>query len=215
MSTEPGVLVIGADTGLKGQVRNCRRIEIRGSFEGELNAGTVIVHPGGRCLGAIHAENAEIHGNMEGDIRIKHLIRIHSAGSVSGDVQYGRMSLEAGGELSAKVCNVPPSVGGDFQIEVPRGRTVRITLADLTAHDPDDKAEDLRFTVTRVNAGSIILTGEPSRAVSAFTQADLAAGRVLFMHDGSSGRDASFDVVVADSKGATSGAPRTVRVAVA
>ena len=214
MSSESGVMVIGADTGLKGLVRNCRRVEIKGAFEGEINADTVIVHHGGRCLGAINADNAEVHGSLEGQVRIRNLICIRSSGSVVGNVQYGSMALEPGGELSAEVRNVPPTVAGDFQVEVQRGRSVRITLEDLTASDPDDKPEDLHFSVTRVAGGSIVLTGQPSRATNAFTQADLSSGRVMFMHDGSTGSDTSFDVVVTDSKGATSGAPRTVKVAV-
>ena len=215
MSSEQGVLVIGHDMGVKGQVRNCRRVEIKGAFEGTLNADTVIVHAGGRCLGAINADNAEVFGNLEGEVRIKHLISIRSSGSVVGNVQYGRMALEPGGELSAEVRNVPPTISGDFQLEVQRGRSVRISLADLTALDPDDKAEELRFTVSRLLGGSIVLTGQPSRSTNVFSQADLADGRVLFLHDGSAGSEARFDVVVTDKKGATSGAPRTVKVAVA
>lgn len=212
--SEPGVMVIGADTGLKGQIHNCRRIEIKGAFEGELNAGTVIVHRGGRCLGAVNADAAEVHGNLEGIIRVRRLISIRSTGSVVGNVQYGSMSLEPGGELSAEVRNVPPSLGGDFAIEVARGKSVRITLADLDARDPDDTAEQLRFTVTRISGGSIVLSSDAIRPVNVFTQADLAQGRVLFQHDGSAAREASFEVVVTDSKGASSGAPKAVRVTV-
>jgi cytoskeletal protein CcmA (bactofilin family) len=214
MSVESGVMIIGADTGLKGLVRNGRRVEIMGAFEGELNAQTVVIHPGGRCLGTLRADNADILGNVEGDVRVRHLINIRASGSVVGDVQYGRIVLEPGGELSARVRNVPPTVAGDFQIEVQRGRSVRISIADVTAYDPDDKAEDLRFAVTRIAGGSIILAGEPSQIVTTFTQADLAAGRVLFLHDGSAGAAATFDVVVSDAKGGSSGAPRTLQVAV-
>ncbi|MES0403790.1 MAG: cadherin-like domain-containing protein, partial [Hyphomicrobium sp.] len=50
--------------------------------------------------------------------------------------------------------------------------------------------------------------------VATFTQADLERGSVLFLHDGTDTPDASFDVVVADKAGATSGAAQTVKVAV-
>jgi hypothetical protein len=50
--------------------------------------------------------------------------------------------------------------------------------------------------------------------VTAFTQADLEAGRVAFVHDGRSTGLASFDIIVADRSGGTSGAPATVKVAV-
>ena len=214
MSSEQGVMIIGPDTGLKGQVRRCHRLEIRGAFEGDIEAGTVVVHRGGRCLGSLKVDSAEVHGNLEGTVRVRNLISIRSTGSVVGNVQYGSLALEPGGELSAEVRNVPPTVSGDFKLEVKRGRAVRVTLEDLTALDPDDTAEALRFAVAGLAAGSIVLAGSPSRSASAFTQADLAAGHVQFLHDGSAGPEASFDVIVTDSRGATSGAPRTVMVAV-
>lgn len=214
MSNEQGLLVIDAHTSIKGEVRGCRKIEISGAFEGELNAHTVIVHAGGHCQGTINAEAAEILGHLEGEVRVKHLISIRSTGSVTGNVQYGRLALEPGGELLAEVRNVPPTLSGDFQLEVRKGGAVRVTLDDLAALDPDDAAIDLSFSISRTVHGAIALTDAPGNPVNAFTQADLAAGRVQFRHDGSNSTTAAFAVVVTDSKGATSGVPRTIAVAV-
>jgi hypothetical protein len=50
--------------------------------------------------------------------------------------------------------------------------------------------------------------------VTAFTQADLQSGSVAFKHDGTNTSTAGFDIIVADRSGATSGAARTVAVAV-
>ena len=62
--------------------------------------------------------------------------------------------------------------------------------------------------------GFVAFVDVPGRPVARFTQADLEGGRVSFMHDGSATPSASFDIVVADRSGATSGAPQTVKVAV-
>ena len=117
-----------------------------------------------------------------------------------------------GGNLSAR-SQRSPSVGGDLNLEVGKGHAVPITLQTVTALDPDDAARDLKFTVTKAKHGFVALSTAPKRAVSTFTQADLEAGRVAFMHDGTNGSAAGFDIVVADRSGATSGA-RTVTVAV-
>lgn len=217
MSIEPGVMVVGPDTGLKAQVRNCRRLEVHGNFEGDAAVGALVVHGTGRVFGNVVADSAEVHGTLEGVVKVKNLIGIRASGSVIGQVLYGQLAMEPGANLSAEVRNVPPTVSGDFHIAVKKGRTARVTLEDLTAVDPDDKPEDLRFTVSRTDRGTILLsgTGGPATSTNSFTQADLAGGRVLFQHDGSDGQDASFEVIVTDSKGATSGAPRTVSVAVA
>jgi Cadherin-like len=142
------------------------------------------------------------------------LMRIHSSGTVNGNVHYGRLSMDEGANLSAEVRNVPPRVLGDFEITVVRGRSTRITTADISAFDPDDKASDLVFTVTNELQGMVTVTGGSKGRAHVFTEEDLENGRVLFRHDGSQLETASFDVVVADKSGSTSGTPQTVRVVV-
>src|SRR4029079_12893311 len=143
---------------------------------------------------------------------VKHLINIRSSGSVTGNVQYGQLSMEIGANLSAEVRNVPPTLAGDLDLSVTKGRSVTITLEDLNAGEPHDEAKGLTFTVSKATNGYITLSGAPARPVSTFTQADLQGGRVLFTHDGTQTMSASFDVVVADQAGANSGAPQTVKV---
>lgn len=214
LSDNRGQLVIGEDAILKGDIKNCREIEIYGYVEGTLEAGKVVVHPQGRLYGKVRAETAEVQGEVQGDIRIRQLIAIRRSGSVSGTVKYGRLAMEEGAELAASVRNVPPSIAGDLDISVNKGRSVRITTADLTAIDPDDHAASLTFSVSNAAHGIITFASAPGVPISTFTQADLEAGRVLFAHDGSGTDTARFDIVVADKSGASSGAAQTVNVAV-
>ena len=214
MSDNRGVLVIGEDAILKGEIRNCREIEIYGYVEGKLDAGRVVVHPQGRLYGTVKVETADIAGEMQGDVRVKQLISIRQSGSVTGNVKYGRLAMEEGAELAATVRNVPPSLSGDLDLAVVKGRSVRITTADLTAVDPDDHAANLTFSVTNAAGGIITFASAPGQPVSTFTQADLEQGKVYFAHDGSANDTARFDVMVADKAGATSGKAQTVNVAV-
>jgi hypothetical protein len=89
-----------------------------------------------------------------------------------------------------------------------------VTVVDLTAIDPDDDTTDLVYTVSNTVNGFLTLAHAADARISTFTQADLEANNVSFRHDGSAGDRASFDVVVTDASGATSGAPRTVVVTV-
>ena len=216
MADNQGVLIITEDTVIRGvrEMRNCRRLEVHGYVEGDVAARDVLVHKTGRLFGTVTTDTAEIHGTVQGDVAVKNLIDIRSSGNVSGNVKYGRLALEMGGNLTAEMRNVPPSVGGDLNLEVAKGHTVPITMQDVTAMDPDDAATDLKFTVTKAKNGFVALLSAPKRAVSTFTQADLEAGRVAFTHDGTNGGTAGFDIVVADHTGATSGAAKTVTVAV-
>jgi len=209
-----GVLVVREDTIIKGEIRNCRQMEVYGYVEGDVAADSVLIHESGRCFGTVKAESADVSGTLQGEVVVKHLISIRSSGSVNGNVQYGQLAMEIGGNLSAEVRNVPPTLAGDLDLTVAKGRSVRVTLEDLNAVDPDDDAKDLTFTVSRATNGFVTFSGSPSRPVARFTQADLQSGRVLFMHDGTDTKVASFDVVVADQTGGTSGAPQTVKVQV-
>jgi cytoskeletal protein CcmA (bactofilin family) len=198
---------------IKGSVRRCRQLEVEGYIEGEVEAGSLIVHPAGRVFGTVRADSIDVMGNVQGDIAIKQLCHIGATGKVAGSVTYGELAMDSGGELSATVRNVPPTLGGDFELAVDKGRTVRITTRDLTAHDPDDVPEHLIYTISNARHGFVALGGA-DKPVLNFTQADLIKDRVFFVHDGSNNLEAAFDVVVADRQGATSGGARRVTIAV-
>lgn len=204
--------VIQEDTIIKGEIRNCRQIEIRGYVEGDLAAETVLIQQGGRLYGTVRTERAEIFGDLQGDIFVKQLISIRSTGSVNGHVRYGQLAMEMGANLSAELRNVPPRLAGDLDITVRRGRSVTITTDDITAIDPDDTADALTYTISNAINGFVALVSAARTPVAHFKQTDIEAGRVLFTHDGSQTSTASFDVVVADDDGATSGAAQTVHV---
>ncbi len=206
--------MISQDTVIKGEIRDCQRMEVIGYFEGAVATKTLVVHPGGRFFGQLKAENAEIHGLLQGEIFTHNLLHVSAQGSVRGNIQYGRISIEPGGDLSAELRNIPPEIAGDMQISVARGQSVLVTTLDLTAIDPDDSADNLTYTVADKSNGHIAMSEAPQTPVQHFTQRDLEAGRVLFVHSGAADPAASFSVVVADAAGATSGAPQVVSVAV-
>lgn len=212
MSTIQGVLLVAQDTEVQGKVSDCKRLEVSGFIQGELETEKLVVHKGGRVYGDVIANQAEIYGTVEGHIFVKNLMDIKSTGSVSGDVKYGQLSLQTGALLEATLRNVPPELLGDFDLHVKRGQSVKITTADLSAYDPDDDADALTYTISNPVRGFIAGADNPSHPIERFKQTDIEAGNVLFMHDNSFEKDAFFDVIVSDDDGATSGKPQTVKV---
>jgi cytoskeletal protein CcmA (bactofilin family) len=209
-----GLIVLRDDAILKGEVRNCRQMHVHGYVEGTVATDELVVHPGGRCYGTVRAGKADIAGAVQGDVFVKNLINIQSTGDVAGNVHYGQLSMQHGGSLSADLRNVPPTLAGDLNVTVYRGGSVVVTTMDLTALDPDDTPDHLVYQISNVRNGYLALAAQPSAPVSGFTQADLMAGQVIFIHDGTPAPAASFDAVVADHTGATSGAAKTVSVEV-
>lgn len=214
VSGNDGLLRVAADTTLSADIRNCRRLEVLGAIDGDVVADEVVVHEGGRLSGRLRTNAADVMGVVEGDVIVRDLIAIRANGSVSGDVRYGRMSLEPGGELTAKVKNVPPELVGDFSVSVRRGHHIVITSEDVAAVDPDNAAHELVYTPSDVRGGHLALVSDTTRPVTSFTQADLNEKRVVFVHNGGPDRAARFDIVVHDAEGASSGKPRTVDVTV-
>lgn len=212
--SEQGNAVIGQDTFIKGEIRKGRQIDVFGRIEGRIDAERIVIHEGGRVDGVVKSQWAEINGVLDGVATVKNLIRIGRGGRVAGNIRYGQLAVEPGGDLEADVRNVPPEIGGDLEIVVRRGRAAKVLTSDLTAYDPDDTADKLTFTVSNVVGGFVALVAAPQSPVQHFTQSDLERESVLFVHDGMSTDTAHFDVVVADAKGGTSGGNRTISVAV-
>ncbi len=214
MDKTKGQAVIAADIFIQGEVRNGRHVDVLGMIEGSLSAEHVVVHKGGRIYGTLIADSAEIDGEVQGHVVVRQLIQIGRSGSVRGDVRYGRIAIQDGAELSADVRNVPPEIAGDLNLAVKRGRSVRITTEDLTAIDPDSPVKSLVFAVSRPVNGFVARESARTTSVDHFTQPELQSSGMFFVHDGSVGEAASFDVSVTDQAGASSGPARTVRVAV-
>lgn len=214
MADMRGVLILGEGAVLKGEVKRGRRVEVWGYVEGGVTASELVVQEGGKVFGNVKADTAEIYGTLQGDVRVQQLFSLKSTGTAAGKIKYGRLAMEEGAELSAHVRNIPPAIAGDLDLTVDKGRTVRITLADLNAVDPDDKPEDLTFSVSNASGGFVSLAAALKAPVATFSQADLAGGQVYFSHDGSEGSKAHFDVAVTDAAGASSSPAMTVNVAV-
>jgi len=98
-----------------------------------------------------------------------------------------------------------PVVTGDFTISVPKGETIPLTTADVSAADDESAAEGLTYAIEGTKSamgGSLQLDGADTKK---FTQADLEAGKVTFVHDGES-RTGQFDLIVSDENEITTDA---------
>ncbi len=214
MSSARSLAIIGPDLVIKGDIRNGGTIEIQGLVEGSVAAEHVTIHNGGRIFGLLTAGSADVDGTLQGQVLVRKLLQIGATGVVHGDVRYGRISMQVGADLDADVRNVPPDIAGDLNLAVNRGGAVTVTTEDLTAIDPDSPIASLVFRVSQSKNGFVARGGERSSPIEQFSHAELQHGAIIFVHDGSGGTAASFDILVTDHAGASSGAPKTVHVAV-
>jgi hypothetical protein len=98
------------------------------------------------------------------------------------------------------------------QIAVEQGGQVVLDGTMFSASDPDTTAATLVYTVSEVQSGVFEQVDAPGQAVSEFTQADVTAGRVVFVQFDVRIASASFTLTVSD--GALTVGPRRVVVQV-
>jgi hypothetical protein len=79
--------------------------------------------------------------------------------------------------------NDAPSITAN-NLTLDDGATVTLTLANLGAADPDNAWGGLVYNASGIANGQFELTSAPGTAVTTFTQADVAAGLVVFVHAG-------------------------------
>jgi|GEM_PF-1232880 len=94
-----GHVLIGEGVKIKGEIRECREIEIHGTVEGDLEAEVLIVHGNGLLTGNVKTDTAEVHGSIDGDVSVKYLLAVKAKGSVAGKTVYGELSVETGGRV--------------------------------------------------------------------------------------------------------------------
>jgi trimeric autotransporter adhesin len=97
------------------------------------------------------------------------------------------------------------------QLSVAQGGQVVLDTGMLQSTDPDTGADGLVYAVSDVRFGAFEQISSPGQAVERFTQADVAAGQIVFVQSGGSAV-ASFSLTVSDGDWVVG--PRQVKVLV-
>jgi hypothetical protein len=94
-------------------------------------------------------------------------------------------------------------------LSISEGTTVLLTDTQVNNTDPDNTPAQLTYTASAVNGGLFELIASPGAALTSFTQAQINAGEIQFVHDG--GETApSYQLTVSD--GSLSDGPSSVTI---
>lgn len=108
------VLTVGNDILLKGEITTCDRLVIEGKVEATISdVNTVELAECGSFKGSANVVDAQISGLFEGDLVVTGRLVIYASGKVRGNISYGEIEIERGGELSGtiKAAGVSASAG--------------------------------------------------------------------------------------------------------
>jgi len=101
------ILTVGPDIQMKGEITTCDRVVIEGVVDATMrDVHTVELAETGALKGTAEVEDAEISGAFEGDLVVRGKLTIYTTGRVRGNITYGEIEIQRGGQISGNIRNV-------------------------------------------------------------------------------------------------------------
>lgn len=98
-----GEVIIGRGTRVVGSIADCRQLNVYGVLEADVVAEVVVVRVGGGIKGKVEAQNAEIHGTIEGSLVVHEHLDIRETANVLGDLVYQTLSVARGATVLGSI----------------------------------------------------------------------------------------------------------------
>ncbi|MCZ2498578.1 polymer-forming cytoskeletal protein [Xylophilus sp. Kf1] len=100
----PAKLTVGPNIKLKGvEITDCDTLVVEGFVEATMDSRVMQVEEQGAFKGSAQVDFAEIRGRFEGTLNARTRLVIRSTGKVTGNVRYGSVVIEEGGQLGGEV----------------------------------------------------------------------------------------------------------------
>ena len=97
-------LIVGPDIKLKGvEITDCDTLVVEGRVEASMDSRVIQIAENGVFSGTVSIDVAEIRGCFEGELTARKQLVIYATGRVSGQIRYGKVRIEEGGELSGQI----------------------------------------------------------------------------------------------------------------
>lgn len=96
-------LTVGADIRLKGEIEACDTLVVEGRIEAALESRLLHIAEHGAFSGSAVVDVAGISGSSGGNLTVRDRLIVRTTGKVGGIVQYRRLEVRDGGELSGDV----------------------------------------------------------------------------------------------------------------
>ena len=97
-------LIVGPDIKLKGvEITDCDTLVVEGRVEASMDSRVVQIAQNGVFTGTATMDVAEIWGTFKGQLTVRKHLVVYGTGRVSGNIRYGKIRIEDGGELTGEV----------------------------------------------------------------------------------------------------------------
>lgn len=97
-------LIVGPNIKLKGvEINDCDTLVVEGMVEATMDSRVIQIAERGAFVGSAEIDVAEIRGDFKGKLTVRQKLFIYSTGTVSGEIRYGKLVVEEGGQISGNV----------------------------------------------------------------------------------------------------------------
>ena len=104
-------LIVGREINLNGEITACDQLIVEGTIDATLTRGKLIeISKGGLFKGVADVDEAEISGVFDGKLKVRRRLLVRAGGSVCGELEYGEIEIERGGQISGTVRAAQPEV---------------------------------------------------------------------------------------------------------
>ena len=99
-----GTTLISSETTVKGDITFTGQLDVEGTVEGSIQAGSgdavLRVVSGGRVSGEIKVPHATVNGQIEGDIHSSERLVLAEQAAIDGDVYYNLIEMSVGAKVN-------------------------------------------------------------------------------------------------------------------
>jgi len=109
VAAEPKRRIVGKDISLSGEITACDYLIVEGTVDARVREGQSLeIAESGLFRGNVTIQQADIAGSFEGELTVKGRLTIRSSGVITGQVKYGELEIEAGGQIYGTITGPNP-----------------------------------------------------------------------------------------------------------
>ena len=130
-------LHVGRGLKLEGKIQSCDSLVIEGDVQATIESGSLTVSETGDVRGEATVDEAEITGKFDGTLLVRKCLTITSTGRVTGEVRYGELKVEQGGQMSGDI----QAEGLEVKSSKPKDDNKKSDDKSDAKSDDDDKSQ--------------------------------------------------------------------------
>ncbi|WDI32000.1 polymer-forming cytoskeletal protein [Hyphococcus flavus] len=145
--------IISSDVILHGNINSAGEIQLDGTLEGDIKAGSLIIGDKASVKGEVICETVTVRGRVEGGIRAKS-VSLASSAHIQGDILHSSLSVETGAHFEGNCRHSDDPLSESSASDFRRARPSAPTPAPrpvTSSNDDDDRSTN--DTPSFLNAG--------------------------------------------------------------